>query len=285
MSLTLPRFRVGEPSHHEPFSVFPLFADPVGHVEYCLAEEALSSGTAIIKEVSEAGSVPDLLVENRGINRILLLEGEELKGGKQNRILNTSVLVAACTKLKIPVSCVEQGRWQHSGRHFQSSGHQITAKMRRAVKASVSESLQSRQGHRADQSKVWSEITELHSSLSLDSETSAMSDAIDAYEDRISEYHKKLNYVDGAVQNKAGRIASYCMWSEGVDSLLPKTDQIFFFRPSAPKDKQLAARGEWDHVRSIVGELMDPQDTYPERWRVREFPSEAMLEQIGTTLE
>jgi hypothetical protein len=84
-----------------------------------------------------------------------------------------------------------------------------------------------------------------------------------------------------AMQNKAGRIASYCMWSEGVDSLLPKTDQIFFFRPQAPKDKQLAARGDWDRVRSIVGDLMEPQDVYPERWRVREFPSEALIEQIG----
>jgi hypothetical protein len=86
----------------------------------------------------------------------------------------------------------------------------------------------------------------------------------------------------GIQNEKTGRIASYCVWSEGADSLLPKTDQIFFFRPHAPKDKQLAARGEWDHVRSIVGDLMEPQDTYPERWRVREFPSAAVIEQIGT---
>jgi Protein of unknown function (DUF1444) len=84
-----------------------------------------------------------------------------------------------------------------------------------------------------------------------------------------------------AMQNKAGRIASYCMWSDEVDSLLPKTDQIFFFCPHAPKDKQLAARGDWNRVQSIVGDLMEPQDTYPERWRVREFPSEAMLGKIG----
>jgi hypothetical protein len=86
----------------------------------------------------------------------------------------------------------------------------------------------------------------------------------------------------GIQNEKTGRIASYCMWSEGVDSLLPETDQIFFFRPRAPKDKQLAARGDWNHIRSVVGDLMEPQDTYPERWRVREFPSEAKLNEIGT---
>jgi hypothetical protein len=84
-----------------------------------------------------------------------------------------------------------------------------------------------------------------------------------------------------AMQNKSGRIASYCMWSEGVDSLLPTTDQIFFFRPQASEDKQLAARGDWDRVQSIAGDMMEPQDTYPERWRVREFPTDGMLEQIG----
>jgi len=55
------------------------------------------------------GSVPDLLVDNRGDVRVLFLEGEELIGAKQNRILNTSVLVPAHSKIKIPVSCVEPG--------------------------------------------------------------------------------------------------------------------------------------------------------------------------------
>ena len=49
--------------------------------------------------------------------------------------------------------------------------------------------------------------------------------------------------------------------------------------------KQLAARGECDRVRSIVGDLMEPQDVYPERWRVREYPNEAMIEQIGMLLQ
>jgi transposase len=44
-----------------------------------------------VQEVSEGGSVPDLLVENSGDTRVLFLEGEELVGAKQNRILNTSV--------------------------------------------------------------------------------------------------------------------------------------------------------------------------------------------------
>lgn len=85
----------------------------------------------------------------------------------------------------------------------------------------------------------------------------------------------------GLQNQKTGRNISYCMWCEDCDSLLPETEQVFFFRPNAPKDKQLVARGTWDHVRSVVGDLMEPQGSYPERWRVKEFPSDAMLKAIG----
>jgi hypothetical protein len=85
----------------------------------------------------------------------------------------------------------------------------------------------------------------------------------------------------GIQNEKTGELASYCVWSDGVDSLLPETDQLFLFRPHAPEDQRLAARGEWDKVQQVVGDLMEPQDTYPERWRVREFPDAAMLERIG----
>src|SRR3954471_24581853 len=199
MSVTLPTLRVGSPVSHDGLTVFPLFAELGKAVDYCLAEEALAGGTAVIEEVSETGSVPELLVDNRGMNRILLLEGEELRGAKQNRILNTTLLVAAGTKLRIPVSCVEEGRWRYSAKHFQAGGGLVTAKLRRAVKESVGTSLKASRGHRADQSQVWGAVSELHESLAVQSQTVAMSDAFDAYEERITEYRNRLNYVDGAV--------------------------------------------------------------------------------------
>jgi hypothetical protein len=117
---------------------------------------------------------------------------------KQNRILNTTVLVPARSKLKIPVSCVEQRRWRYSGRHFESSGHHATAKVRSALKASVSESLLCDRGHRSDQGQVWDEVESLHLCMRVASATSAMSDAFELYEEQISGYHDKLKYVDGA---------------------------------------------------------------------------------------
>jgi hypothetical protein len=75
-------------------------------------------GEARVTEVSEAGSVPFLQVANGADRPLLLLDGEELIGAEQNRILNTAVLVAAHTEVTIPVSCVEQGRWGYRGRQF-----------------------------------------------------------------------------------------------------------------------------------------------------------------------
>ena len=51
--------------------------------------------------------MPTLRVINGADRPVLLLDGEELVGAKQNRVLNTSVLVAKGARLDIPVSCVE----------------------------------------------------------------------------------------------------------------------------------------------------------------------------------
>ena len=86
MSVAFPEVRVGDPVRHEALSVFPLFATTASPVEYLLADEGIGSGTITVEEVSQAGSVPDLLVENKGDIRILFIEGEELVGASRRRL-------------------------------------------------------------------------------------------------------------------------------------------------------------------------------------------------------
>ncbi len=66
-----------------------------------------------IREVSESGNVNELLIINKGSAAVLLMDGEILEGAKQNRVVNSSILVPAGVQLKIPVSCVEAGRWHY----------------------------------------------------------------------------------------------------------------------------------------------------------------------------
>ena len=198
MSVALPKIRVGDPLRHEALAVFPLFSESNGEIDYRLADAALADESLLVGEISEGGSVPDLLVENRGDRRVIFLEGEELVGAKQNRILNTSVLVAAHAKIKIPVSCVEQGRWGYKSRYFGSSGSHSPSKLRRALKASVSQSVKQERGYVSDQGEVWQAVACLHSVHGVASASGAMSDAFHAYDDRIGDYREKLKYVEGA---------------------------------------------------------------------------------------
>ena len=198
MTTILPKLRVGDSIRHESLFVFPLFSDTNETVDYRLADVALADESLLIEEVNEQGSVPELLVENKGDQRVLFLEGEELVGAKQNRILNTSVLVPAHSKIKIPVSCVEQGRWSHNTRSFRCSGNQPPSKLRRALKSSVSESAKMHQAHYSDQTEVWNCIGSLYNRHLVESSTWAMSDAFDAHGETIAKYRNDLKYVDGA---------------------------------------------------------------------------------------
>ncbi len=195
---TLPEVRVGDPIHHEALAVFPLFSLPHASVDYLLSDEAIQAGTVTVEEISEGGSVPNLLVTNHGDSRVLFLEGEELRGAKQNRVLNTSVLVAAHSQTPIPVSCVEQGRWRYRTQHFVSGGSHSSSKLRHILKKSSYVSMKAGLGYASDQMEVWNEVSRQMGSLGSSSETTAMSDTYETYQGRMAEFREHLTYVEGA---------------------------------------------------------------------------------------
>ena len=85
-----------------------------------LLPAAIDKRTAVAEEVSENGDVPHLSVTSTCDQPILIPEGEILVGAKQNRVVNITVLVAPRSRFKLPVNCVEQGRWHYRPRHFTS---------------------------------------------------------------------------------------------------------------------------------------------------------------------
>ena len=117
---------------------------------------------------------------------------------KQNRILNTSVLVAAKSKITVPVSCVEQGRWRYVSRQFHSGVAHSSPRLRHALKLTVTVSLRTRREHRSDQGKVWAEVARQQRALGVCSGTTAMSDTLASHVDQIDEFQQKLRYVEEA---------------------------------------------------------------------------------------
>jgi hypothetical protein len=195
---TLPEIQVGEPIRHKALAVFPLFSRSDCDVEYLLSDEAIAAGALRVEELNESGSVPNLLVTNEGSSRVLFLEGEELRGAKQNRVLNTSVLIAAHSKTMIPVSCVEQGRWRYRSREFASGESHSSSKLRHKLKLSVTDALKTGRGHTSDQMAVWQEVSRQMTSLGTLSDTAAMSDTFDSYREHLDEFRQQLKYIDGA---------------------------------------------------------------------------------------
>jgi len=139
-----------------------------------------------------------LLVENKGDLRVLFLEGEELVGAKQNRILNTSILVPAKSKTKIPVSCVERGRWRYHSPMFSLSGSHSPSSVRYSLKSSVTRSIKETESHFSDQHEVWAGVSAMNMYCDAASDTDAMSAAFEVHKQELAEFREHLKYVEGA---------------------------------------------------------------------------------------
>ncbi|MCG3775344.1 MAG: hypothetical protein JW395_2176 [Nitrospira sp.] len=187
------RISFGSPQTFRNLAVVPLLDPSLPAAGWLTLDDALARGVTEITEVSEAGSVPQLRLLNRGDQAVFLLDGEELVGAKQNRILNLSILVPGKTNLEIPVSCVEQGRWSWRSGGFSSADRVIYAKLRRSNAEAVSESLASANNRRGDQGSVWNSIASKSLRRSVQSPCCA---------DRIS--HERIVTSRGRVNDCGG---------------------------------------------------------------------------------
>jgi hypothetical protein len=166
---------VGKPPHHRNLTIFPLsWANP-HEPPYVLLGTAIEAGPAVVEEVNESGSVPNLVVTNKADRPLLISEGEILIGAKQNRVVNVTVLVAAGVKFLMPVSCVEAGRWRYQPRHFESkfcAPPSLRNKKMKAVQRNRAE------GGRAesDQGEVWDEVQACLRKVDARSETASLTD-------------------------------------------------------------------------------------------------------------
>ena len=84
--------RVGEPTICGAISVFPLFTAADCSTTYHLFDEASASDTITVEETRPSGTVPTVVVTNRADEAVLFVEGEELAGAKQNRVVSDRLL-------------------------------------------------------------------------------------------------------------------------------------------------------------------------------------------------
>jgi hypothetical protein len=187
-------FALGQGEQHKNMTVFPILSSLNGAPDYLTMKEALEKGVFVVTEVNEGGTVPNLKVTNKADIPVLLLDGEELAGAKQNRVLNTTILVMAKAEVVVPVSCTEHGRWSYVSAEFSESGNVMSPKLRTINKSAVAVSLESGRQFQGDQGAVWDEISHLEVGAGAKLSTGAMKDVYEARADELEAYLKAFSY-------------------------------------------------------------------------------------------
>jgi len=184
----LEKILFGEMQIHKHVAVIPIIGGNGAGPDYLTMKEALEGNFLRVMELTEGGHVPELKVLNGADKAVLLLDGEELVGAKQNRVLNTTILLREKSETVIPVSCTEHGRWSYSSSYFQESGHIMSAKLRNIKNLSVAENLKRSRGFQSDQGTVWNCIADQAHVNKVTTITGAMKDVLDARQEDMDTF-------------------------------------------------------------------------------------------------
>ena len=230
MTTLTQHFNLGEPQVAGPLTVFPVFG-PAPRLAYRSFVEAAHLGT-LVNEVEGKASVNDVILGNPTDLPLLVYEGEEILGARQNRTFDVSVLVDAQAAVCVPVSCVEMHRWE-DGRHNeafapspQTADPTMRARKREVANRRALVGLEAR----PDQAEVWGDVEERMSAHGVSSDSAALSDVYEGRRDALDRIAGHVHRCDGqlgAVAFVGGRPAALDLVSrpDAFAALLPRLAQ------------------------------------------------------------
>lgn len=168
-----------------------------GH-DYVTLDEALEKQLLDVTEVDVGGQVPALKVVNKSGQMIFLMAGEELVGGKQNRVLNASMMVPARGEMPIPVTCVEQGRWGYKSSRFSSEATSSHRNLRVMMSKQVSSSYKISGRPSTDQGAVWREVSRKMNKMGTLSSSGALHDLYRQQAERLDALLTECSLPEGS---------------------------------------------------------------------------------------
>ena len=161
-----PAWRLLEPVTYENIAIFPVVSNSAQDTSgFLTLDEGLSRGEVLVTEQGSAtmvrnredgrryvappasgASVNQLVLINRSKRPLLLLAGELVSGGKQDRIIGKDRIVpVGAEPLPLDVFCVEHGRWSAGSQFVQS-------------KTIVHPSVREQAAIKQDQNEVWAAV-------------------------------------------------------------------------------------------------------------------------------
>jgi len=220
-----PGYKVLDPIRHGNLTVFPVAAAksyPTG--EFMTLDEGLRSGDVV---VTEAGNVQGLIrrhptpaVRNEGaqVNRLvlvnnskrplLLLAGEIVSGGKQDRVIGKDRIVPAeSDPVDLSVFCVEPGRWVATSEHFGASeamyGKAVGAAIPRPqppMAMMAQPSVRAKAMADKDQNQVWAEVRRQQQAVGVEVAAAAPEVAHTSSYARVMENEEVKKQVDSVAR-------------------------------------------------------------------------------------
>lgn len=189
-----PEYALAEPISYRNVTVIPVVSTKKidQDVDYASLEEAKKNGWVEIIEKPGDEEVNSLRVRNLGPKPILLLAGQLLIGGKQDRIVGKDTVVPVGETIEVPVYCVEHGRWQGDTHKFEYQNQVVPKKVKDAAMF-------------GRQEEVWSRVGEVNEEAKADSSTSTVMAGLEAPEVRAkidegyADLAEKLRGIDGCV--------------------------------------------------------------------------------------
>lgn len=80
-----------------------------------------------------------------------------------------------------------------------------------------------------------------------------------------------------------GKQRTYCVWTKGADTLMPKAEFIVFVDLDMPEPDRVVAAAPWDVVMKKLGPKVVPDEAFwPVRYKVTTFPDKKTLGVLGT---
>ena len=175
-------------------SVVQFISSNIDTFDYVSLGNALANNFIEIKEVGEGARVNDLFVYNNSDKFVFMMDGDIIEGAKQNRVINTSILLAPQCKTQIQVSCVERGRWRYVSDKFNSSVLFAPSFLRSAKSRDVHSNLREGRSHYADQGKVWDDVKLYCKKFNVESETENLGAVYEANKETFEKAQAEFKY-------------------------------------------------------------------------------------------
>jgi hypothetical protein len=257
--------QIDGPHVHENLAVYFIRGKSAdGPVPLTLAEAIEQNRVKVI----ETGDVNELKVENTGDEAVFIQSGDIVKGGKQDRVITSSLMLQPKSgEVPLAAFCVEHGRWAPRGMEsastFASAAEAVPSREAKlAMKAPIATaSLGDRRGG-SRQSEVWNSVSKMQKKLSLgvsaDVAATASASSLQLSLENKKLQEKRALYV-AALQSKGSNDDAIVGYAIAINGKLNSADVYAsngLFRKMWPKQLQAAAT-------EAIGEAAEKADAPP----------------------